>query len=157
MNRAAIFNTAQHLFDDHPPAKLVTRMIASAARVSIGSVYRYFEDACDLLLSLFQHTNSGRAETLRDPDTVPDRQAFLDRAFHNLFARHGRHPAYGILIAYLRSKDRKNDDTAALIAMQEEVDMRLHRLAPAERTSMLRPTGIAITAYLEHHLAPARP
>lgn len=174
----AILDAAETLLSTHAPADITTRVVAEAASVPIGSIYRYFANVDDLLLSLFERMNEGTVQTLRDNqrDAAPDWRNHLNQTFDNLLAMHMTHPAYGALMAHIDLGDREDDEitqlldglmqrslpdldtelvhdiTHTVIAILEGVENRLYRLPKNHRPAALEQARIAVTAYLSHYL-----
>lgn len=174
----AILDAAETLLSTHAPADITTRVIAEAASVPIGSIYRYFANVDDLLLSLFERMNEGTIQRLRDNqrDAAPDWRNHLNQTFDHLRAMHMSHPAYGALMAHVDLGDRENDEitelldelmrrnlpdldaglvhdiTRTVIAMLEGVENRLYRLPENKRPAALEQARIAVSAYLSHYL-----
>ncbi|MGB6228669.1 MAG: TetR/AcrR family transcriptional regulator, partial [Litorimonas sp.] len=156
---------------------VTTRAVAEAARVPVGSVYRYFANADDLLSALFDRMNAGTVGLLRDtlaraPESWRDR---VDRTFAHLGEMHAGHPAYGALQVHLdggegdaeiarlledlvrRDAPRLDSDliqevVRTVMAILDGVERRLHRLDEDRRPGALEQARLAVTAYLAHHL-----
>ena len=176
--RAAILDAAEALLATTAPSDLTTRLIAEAADIPIGSVYRYFTNVDDVLMSLFERINSGTVLTLQSEITSesPDWRGHLDRTFDHLTAMHASHPAYGANMAHIDVDARDNNEisdllgtllrrnlptldptlidmiTTTVIAMLDGVEQRLDRLPEIERPRLLAQARIAIAAYLAHYL-----
>lgn len=181
--RDAILDAAEALITQHPPATVTTRLVAESADVPIGSIYRYFADINDLLLSLFERINAGTVKTLHESLEHPmsDWRAELDRTFAHLATMHRDHPAYGALMAHVErtvdeddeitallnrllkrnaphlSLDFANDVTRTVIAMLEGVERRLHRLPSERQGAALEQVRLAIGAYLSLHIGEDTP
>lgn len=176
--RVAILDATEGLLNHRAPATITTRLIAEAARVPIGSIYRYFTNVDDLFLSLFERMNAGTLQALRDNEIGEDHdwRAHLDRTFDHLRMMHEAYPAYGALMAHIDLGDRTGDEitkllgdllrrnlphletglvddiTHTVIAMLEGVENRLFRLRPSDRVAALEQARIAVSAYLSHYL-----
>ncbi|MEM9599415.1 MAG: TetR/AcrR family transcriptional regulator [Pseudomonadota bacterium] len=176
--RNAILDAAERLIANHSPGSLGTQQIAAEAGIPIGSVYRYFTDIDDVLLSLFERINAGTVDTLRAhlADPASDWREDLDRTFKHLAAMHRDHPTYGVLMAHIDRADQDDDDIAALldrllarnaphldpgvarqvtrtiIAMLEGIERRLHHWPAEQRGPVLNEARLAIRAYLNHHI-----
>ena len=179
--RQAILDAAERLLDTLPPTDITTRGVAEQAGVPIGSVYRYFTDVNDLLLSLFERMNAGTIDVLqgRGIDSAHDWQINLNRIFDHLQAMHAEHPAYGALMAHIDLGDRDAHEmmqllsallqrtlphletpligeiTATVIALLDGVERRLYRLPTTRRRAALDQARIAIAAYLAHYIEAA--
>lgn len=176
--RIAILDATEGLLGHHAPATITTRLIAEAASVPIGSIYRYFANVDDLFLSLFERMNAGTLQALRDNEIGVGRdwRMHLDRTFNHLRIMHESHPAYGALMAHIDLGDRAGDEitgllgdllrrnlphldtglvddiTHTVIAMLEGVEKRLFRLQPSDRVAALEQARIAVGAYLSYYL-----
>ncbi|MGJ8558654.1 MAG: TetR/AcrR family transcriptional regulator [Litorimonas sp.] len=176
--RTAILDATEKLLSDHAPAEITTRLIAEAGSVPIGSIYRYFANVDDLLLSLFERMNAGTIKALKDNKVGEERdwRDHLDLTFDHLRAMHGSHPAYGALMMHVDLGDRGEDEitqllgallhrslphldpalvsevTQTVIALLEGVERRLYRLPATQRPAALDQARIAVAAYLSHYL-----
>ncbi len=173
--RAIILDAAERLLETQAPGALTTRGIAQAAGVPVGSVYRYFRDADDLLRQLFARMNEGTLEALETADSKGDWRRELDRIFAALSRMHAGHPAYGPLMAHLKrpeeledpvsarvaeliarrrpdyATDLVQDITRTALATIEGVEARLHTLPGARRDAALSQARICVVAYLAQH------
>jgi len=174
----AILDAAEGLLIAHAPTDITTRMIAEAASVPIGSIYRYFSNVDDLLLSLFERMNAGTVQALRDNPVgaAAGWRDHLNQIFDTLRAMHNSHPAYGALMAHVDLGDREEDEitqllgallrrslpdletelvhniTLTVISMLEGIENRLYRLPASRRLAALEQARVAVTAYLSHYL-----
>lgn len=176
--RVAILDAAEALLATRSPADITTRSVAERAGVPVGSVYRYFKDADDLLRALFDRTNSGTVQSLHE--TLADANLgwrdHVRRTFDHLHAMHASHPFYGVLNAYVATDGaedadilavldklmarslpnaeptRRNEIARTMMAMIDGVERRLIRLADSDRDSALNEAQTAVTAYLAHYL-----
>lgn len=176
--RNAILDATEGLLSHHAPTDITTRMIAEAANVPIGSIYRYFTDVDDLLLGSFERMNAGTLQALRghEFEGAHDWRVNLDHIFDHLQTMHASHPAYGALMAHIDLGDPEDDEitqllgtvlhrtlphldtalvrdvTQTVIALLEGVERRLYRLPDTRRAAALEQARIAIAAYLSHYL-----
>jgi AcrR family transcriptional regulator len=176
--RAAILDATENLLSEYAPADITTRLIAEAGGVPIGSIYRYFANVDDLLLSLFERMNAGTVEALQDNKIGDERdwRRHLDLTFEHLRAMHDAHPAYGALMIHVDLGDQKEDEitqllgallhrslphletihvreiTQTVLALFDGVERRLYRLPTTERPAALEQARIAVAAYLAHYL-----
>lgn len=176
--RDTILNATETLLSQYRPSDLTTRMIADKAAIPIGSVYRYFENIEDLLLSLFERMNAGTVQTLKDhiQDNDADWKSHLDQIFGHLQSMHNAHPTYGALLSHCKTNSRQNDEISGLLttllkqrapaitsqrldmitltvmAMIDGVERRLYQLDDADRSPLLEQTRIAVAAYLSTHI-----
>lgn len=174
---SAILDTTENLLSHHAPTDITTRLIAETAGVPIGSIYRYFTNMDDLLMSLFERMNAGTIEALQNKKVVEehDWHVHLDRTFDHLQTMHASHPAYGALMAHVDLGNREEDEitqllgvlldrdlphldtalvhdiTQTVIALLEGVERRLYRLPETHRHAALEQARIAISAYLSHY------
>lgn len=174
----AILDATENLLSDHAPANITTRLIAEAGSVPIGSIYRYFANVDDLLLSLFERMNAGTVEALKNHKIGDERdwRSHLDLTFDHLRTMHESHPAYGALMIHIDLGDREEDQitqllgallhrslphldpslvsevTQTVIALLEGVERRLYRLPALQRPAALDQARIAVAAYLSHYL-----
>lgn len=173
-----ILDTTENLLSDHAPANITTRLIAEAGGIPIGSIYRYFANVDDLLLSLFERMNAGTVEALKNNKIgdAHDWRRHLDLTFDHLRTMHSAHPAYGALMMHVDLGDREDDEisqllgallhrslpqldptlvreiTQTVIALLEGVERRLYRLPEIQRPAALDQARVAVAAYLAHYL-----
>lgn len=176
--RTAILDATEGLLSNHAPTDITTRLIAEVAQVPIGSIYRYFADVDDLLMSLFERMNAGTIEALKieKVEGTHDWRVNLDHIFDHLQTMHASHPAYGALMAYIDLGDHEDDEisqllgavlhrslphldsarvrdiTQTVIALLDGVERRLYRLPDTRRAGALEQARIAVAAYLAHYL-----
>lgn len=120
--RVAILDAAEALLATRSPADITTRSVAEHAGVPVGSVYRYFKDADDLLRALFDRTNSGTVQSLHETladETLADANLgwrdHVRRTFDHLRAMHASHPFYGVLNAYVATDGAEDADILAVL------------------------------------------
>ena len=176
--RDAILDATEALLGHSTPAEITTRAVARAANVPVGSIYRYFSNADDLLRALFSRMNAGTIGLLEDSLS---REPFnwrdhVNDMFDHLRQMHASHPAYGALQAYLE-RGQDDDEITHLLqalfereaphlgsglirniiltvtAMIDGVERRLPHLPEAHKDTALEQVRIAVTAYLSHHLS----
>lgn len=176
--RTAILDATERLLGVYAPTEITTRLIAEAGNVPIGSIYRYFANVDDLLLSLFERMNAGTVAALKDNGVgeARDWRNHLDLTFDHLQAMHNSHPAYGALMMHVDLSDREDDEitqllgvllhrslphldtalvreiTQTVIALLEGVERRLYRLPKTDRPAALNQAKVAVAAYLAHYL-----
>ena len=173
--RSAILDAAERLLCGVAPRELSTTAIAAAADVSVGSVYRYFESADDVMTALFERMNRPTSDALAAPG-ASDWRADLARIADIVRALHDAHPAYGRLMAHfdaegrtvgadiaarLADRIRNQADVpprrAALVAettvsLFEAAERRYHRVPPAEREAAWSEGIAAVRSYLAQAL-----
>lgn len=176
--REAILDHAERLLESLPPEAITTRRLADAADIPVGSIYRYFGNAQDVLLCLFARMNAGTLTHLRgglaDPDQ--DWSEHLARTFDHLLNMHNSHPSYGALMIFLEplldnnaeiaqtlsqlirtrapqlSADRADQITQTVMALIDGIERQLYRGDNVDRASALNEGRIAVEAYLRGRL-----
>jgi AcrR family transcriptional regulator len=178
--RALVLEAAERLLETFPPSQVTTRKVAEAAGVPVGSVYRYFADADDLLAALFRRFNE---ETVAAVESLTGSSAIwqdeLAGFFDVLKKVHMRHPSYGALMHHLGRQgederriirvlsDRlasaapKFDEKLAtevagtILVLIEGIERRYHGLRPEERSQVFGEGERAVRAYLATYLEPS--
>lgn len=175
--RTLILEAAERLLATTTPTALTTTMVAKAAHVPIGSVYRYFANIDTLLRELF---NGFNMQTLRAVEGLEIAhvgwRAGIRAVLEVVEDMHERHPAYGALMAHLGRMDDQEDgicvtlaarlrqarptlslaaaiDVAAMVVgIAEAAERRYHALPVSQRKNVMTEARRAIEAYLATYL-----
>lgn len=175
--REQILDAVEALLSEIPPSGITTRLVAERAEVPIGSVYRYFANADDLLRSLFESFNERTVEAVRTlPVTTANWRKDLERILAIVREAHDQHPAYGALMSHVGRQDEEEsaiysvlsdrivkvasdldeqaaqDIAATVISIVEAIEKRYDRLPDGKKAAAFREGERAVEAYLAIYL-----